>query len=100
MEEFSSELILQKSSSLLVPKRVGFGYLPIDILVRIFEYFDEDELRTNITRVCQQWRAAAEVPRLWNTLKFQGRAIETDLICNKIYQFRDVTKIIIKAVLG
>nr|CAI5862430.1 unnamed protein product [Callosobruchus analis] len=99
MEEFSSELILQRSSSLLVPKRIGFGYLPVDILVKIFQYFDEDELRNNIIKVCQQWRLAAEDPSLWKTLKFQGRTIDTHLICNKIWQFRNVNNIIIKTIL-
>ncbi|XP_056636729.1 F-box/LRR-repeat protein 7-like [Diorhabda sublineata] len=93
---FSSCMSLRGNTSLILP--IGFGYLPEKVLLNIFQYFDETELRTTIIPVCQQWRTAAEHPSLWNTLKFQGISISTSVICLKIRQFNTAETIIIKEI--
>ncbi|XAR66209.1 hypothetical protein NMG60_11012354 [Bertholletia excelsa] len=42
--------------------------MDIDILVKIFQYFDIFELTSGIAHVCSTWRLAACDPLLWKTL--------------------------------
>ncbi|CAH1100188.1 unnamed protein product [Psylliodes chrysocephalus] len=73
--------------------RKGYAQLPQNVLIQIFRHFNEEELRKTIIPVCQQWRAAAENPVLWKTLKFSGLKINTSVINNKIWQFSSAERI-------
>lgn len=91
----STELKSKSSTSTREPNEHTFNRLPSHILRRIFRYFTENELRKNIIPVCQLWREAGEDPVLWRKLEFHGNKISSTDICNKIWQFNLVNKIII-----
>lgn len=99
INSLSFRLIYKASYDRLDPKREGFGYLPTNILIKIFSYFTEKEIRKHIVPVCQQWRAAAEHPSLWKKLEFRGMNINTNLICDKVWLFRHVETISIRNIL-
>ncbi|KAJ8979631.1 hypothetical protein NQ317_015199 [Molorchus minor] len=92
-------MYINNSTNAKLNKIRGFGGLPAHVLVNIFQYFDEEELRNNIIPVCQQWRLAAENPILWRTLTFVGNNVKTTLICDKIWQYNQAEDIYLKHVL-
>ncbi|KAF2880757.1 hypothetical protein ILUMI_25429 [Ignelater luminosus] len=58
--------------------------LPVQVLVNIFQYFDEKDLTKNIALVCKRWRYASNSPELWKKLEFYGKDVPTTFICRKI----------------
>lgn len=74
----------------------NYGYLPLHILRIIFSHFDEEELKKNIVPICQNWREAAEDPVLWKKLKINGNNVPLSYICEKIWQFNLLNKIVIR----
>ncbi|KAJ8953586.1 hypothetical protein NQ318_003008 [Aromia moschata] len=79
-------------------RTLGYGNLPLHVLLRIFEHLDEDELRTSIIPVCQQWRLAAETPSLWKTLRFSGSRADPAAICEKIWLYNKAERIHVRNV--
>ncbi|XP_023024441.2 F-box and leucine-rich repeat protein 13-like [Leptinotarsa decemlineata] len=98
-EENCANYSLRKSSDSLILNPKGYGHLPRSVLFRIFSYFKEDELKRYIIPVCQQWRTVAELPALWKTITFSGKTLKTSFICDKIWQFNEAEKIIIKDIM-
>ncbi|CAH1223276.1 unnamed protein product [Diabrotica balteata] len=94
----STTVVSLRGSNVSFKVRSGFGQLPEKILLNIFQYFNEDELRKNIIPVCQQWRTVAENPRLWKILKFTGMSTNTSVICFKIWQLNKAEEIHMKGI--
>ncbi|XP_022913623.1 F-box/LRR-repeat protein 7-like [Onthophagus taurus] len=57
--------------------------LPIPILVKIFRYFTQLELKS-LMLVCIQWKYAAQHPDLWKSLTIRGNDVPINFICKKI----------------
>lgn len=74
----------------------NFSRLPPHVLRIIFSYFDETELKNTIIPVCQRWRETAEDPVLWRKLIFNANKVPVSYICDKIWQFRLVNKIVLR----
>ncbi|GJQ69905.1 hypothetical protein Trydic_g22447 [Trypoxylus dichotomus] len=97
-----AKLILE--DALVVPVRVSsfenvvptwYNNLPVKILVNIFQYFKEEELRKCIIPVCQHWKYAAQRPILWKNLVIKGRDIPLHFICKQLRMFTQLESILL-----
>lgn len=93
---FSESELRQCERTISKSNQHTFGTLQADILLKIFSYFTEVELKRNVIPVCQQWREVAEDSTLWKKLKFCGTKIPISYICAKLWQFNLLDRIVIK----
>ncbi|KAK5646043.1 hypothetical protein RI129_004507 [Pyrocoelia pectoralis] len=77
----------------------GYHNLPVDVLVRIFQNLNENELRKTVMLVCRQWKLAATRPVLQKKFYIHGKNVPTNFICLRIRDFSYLSTIYIKQIL-
>ncbi|CAG9865030.1 unnamed protein product [Phyllotreta striolata] len=76
----------------------GYDSLPQSVLLNVFKYLHEDELRRHVIFVCKKWRACAEHKSLWKTLEFAGSKAKNALIISRIMKYDSAETIILRRI--
>ncbi|KAK9722883.1 F-box-like [Popillia japonica] len=90
-----SNIIPYRSSFFENVEPKWFNNLPIKILLNIFQYFSEEELRKCILPVCQHWKYAAQQPVLWKKLVFRGKHVPLHFISKQLRMYTEAESILI-----
>lgn len=86
----SKESIVEPVISYLHVNPTGFHNLPIDYLVKTFQYVSSYELQKNIMSVCSHWRYAAKRPELWKRLRICKNETPREYIMQLLRNYTDI----------